>query len=220
MRKTENKSKVKRVVHVFIITLLFLTFIFDLSIRPIIKQIGKTASSNIISDLVSSSVTSALKKINTGDEMVTIEYTSDGIISSVVCNTAMINAISSRLTAEINNSLCSISDTSYKVRTGTLTGNAWLNGKGINVPFRLSHIGYPEISYTSEFESAGINQTKHRIVMHITVNVNTVVFPYKEVNEYKYDFIVSEIIIVGKVPDSYTNISGDDRDVISKINDY
>lgn len=216
-----QKEKRKSVLLIVIVSVLILILVFDISIKPILNQISDSISKNIVSEIISENVIQVMKDTNIAEKgLMTFNTSEDGVMTSAVCNSALLNAFSADILSEISNDLKSITSKKYKVSIGTMTNITALNGRGPKATFRLSHIGYPEITYVSEFESAGINQTKHRIIMNIKIKVNTVIFPYTDENEYSFDYIVSEAIIIGSVPDSFTEITGDSRDVISKINDY
>ena len=71
-------------------------------------------------------------------------------------------------------------------------------------------VGTVQIGLHSYFFSEGINQTLHRIVMRIETT-SEIMIPFKtETVRLTTDLLISEDVIVGKVPDSYiTGISED-----------
>ena len=89
---------------------------------------------------------------------------------------------------------------------GTLSGNQFLNNRGpkIRIELDISSAVYSKIS--SEFISAGINQTLHRITLTISTDIYFIMPWYRSSGGYQTEFILAETIIVGKVPDAYTNV--------------
>ena len=81
-------------------------------------------------------------------------------------------------------------------------------------------LGYVKSQLKSEFSEAGINQTLHKI----TLNVNATVTAIIPGNTTKFDvslnYIICDTVIVGNIPNGYTYITGDNRDIIPKVNDY
>ncbi|MNV98352.1 Sporulation protein YunB [compost metagenome] len=62
--------------------------------------------------------------------------------------------------------------------------------------------------FNSEFEQAGVNQTRHRIFLDVVCKVKIIAPFYINTQEYKNEIIVAETIIVGDTPATYYNING------------
>lgn len=63
------------------------------------------------------------------------------------------------------------------------------------------------VTYESKFESAGINQTRHKIYLKVEAKVRAVVpFQNKEIDVY-CEIPVAETIIVGKIPSTAIDFS-------------
>lgn len=65
-----------------------------------------------------------------------------------------------------------------------------------------------ETNIKSEFSSAGINQTLHRIYIEINCHVG-ILTVYKNADEdISTQVLLAEAVIVGNIPDSYYNLNG------------
>ena len=60
----------------------------------------------------------------------------------------------------------------------------------------------------SSFETAGINQTKHSLILEITAEVKVLAPFVSETEKYKNNIVIAETIIVSDTPSSYYNITG------------
>ena len=66
----------------------------------------------------------------------------------------------------------------------------------------MQPIGHVETKYSSEFESAGINQTRHKIYVKVKTTVR-VIIPLKSNDiEVTNEVPIAETIIVGKTPNT------------------
>ena len=66
-------------------------------------------------------------------------------------------------------------------------------------------IGIVSGKFESEFDSVGINMTKHSLFLYIDVHV-TIVLPVKAYDVHSINqVLLAESIIVGKVPEVYLN---------------
>ena len=71
---------------------------------------------------------------------------------------------------------------------------------------KMEQIGNINTSYDSVFESAGINQVRHKIYLDIEVKMRLIVPLASKDIDLTCEIPVSETIIVGKIPDTSVNI--------------
>lgn len=152
--------------------------------------------------------------------LVDISYTDDGRISSIQSNTALINRIKTATLDEINERLLSGEEITTELSAGTLSGISAFYGSGGSVEMVIEPTGYANAVFISEFTSAGINQTLHRIKMRATVSVAAFIPLYSVETEVEGDFLIAETVIVGNIPESYTHIISDDGDPINDLFNY
>ena len=72
----------------------------------------------------------------------------------------------------------------------------------------MSTIGDIQTDLKSEFSSAGINQTIHRIYLEVTCNV-VILTPFDTIEETIVNqVLLAEGVIVGNIPNTYYNLEG------------
>ena len=86
------------------------------------------------------------------------------------------------------------------VPVGWLTEKSIFYNLGPKINVKVEPIGNISINYESKFESAGINQTRHKIYLNISVTVRTIVPLHSQEIEVKCEVPVAETIVVGKIP--------------------
>ena len=69
----------------------------------------------------------------------------------------------------------------------------------------MESVGSSSAYFENEFVSAGLNQTKHNIVLHIDVYVSILLPGFTTATKVSNSFTVAETVIVGSVPDTYTS---------------
>ena len=206
---------------IFTIFILILTFIIgDAQIRPLIDKVSTYQGKIIASTIISKAVTDAL---NSGDfaydTLVKVTKNNNGYVSSIESNMLAINKLQAIITNEVNAQFKNISNETINLSTGTLSGFNFLYGKGPNITFKLEPVGYVESRLVSKFTSAGVNQTLHEIILEVDANISAVIPGFNTNVEIKSNYLIAETIVVGNIPESYTYITGDTRDDISKIMD-
>ena len=68
-------------------------------------------------------------------------------------------------------------------------------------------VGTVSVNFVTEFESAGINQTRHRISLEATASVQIVIPTGAAPVRVSASLPVAESILVGEVPQSYIQVS-------------
>ena len=97
-----------------------------------------------------------------------------------------------------------LSDTdinSSKIPLGTLTDFPFFVGEGPEITIKYSQQGSATVERKSQFESAGINQTIHRLYARVETNIYSVSPIETEITSFSFDYLLSETIIVGDVPE-------------------
>ena len=106
--------------------------------------------------------------------------------------------------------IVSLGDQGVTVPFGTVSGIPILAGKGPKLTLRFTPAGAVASTFSSEFTSAGINQTRHRINICLTASVR-VVLPGEAVKlVVRAEATIAENIIVGDVPNAYTNVANEE----------
>ena len=58
------------------------------------------------------------------------------------------------------------------------------------------------------------------MIMRTTVSVTAFIPMYSVETKVSGDFLIAETVIVGNVPESFTHVVSDDKDVVDAINDF
>ena len=160
-------------------------------------------------DAVILSVNSIVKDIMTGGdfdpgELVALEKDVSGSVTAVTTNVAAVNTLAARVLER------AVHQTAEKhitvgIPLGNLLGSTLLAGKGPSIPVELIMLSSSVAGFRSELTTAGINQTRHQILLDLKVGVS-LLMPWRTVGtEVDTEILVSETVIVGAVPKSYMN---------------
>ena len=70
------------------------------------------------------------------------------------------------------------------------------------------------------FTAAGINQTKHQILLDVTVQMSILLPGFRTSTQVSNEITVAETIIIGSVPDTYTYFSTTPEEAEQYAEDY
>ena len=172
-----------RLLLILTVFLLASDLMFGRAIRRTTRMQGNILASKALSE----SVLSVIEESGLSySELCQISYDENGKIASMVTAT---DALSGK-------------QNTVSLPLGTLIGTELLSGRGPNIPLRISALGYVQAACSSEFSSAGVNQTQHRIVVTVTATVNVYVPFYADNFTVTREFFIAETILVGEVPNT------------------
>ena len=139
-------------------------------------------------------------------DLIKINSTGDEKVTSVEFDTVELTKIKSGIISAVQNNINKSDAVVLEIPIGTISGNQYLNNRGpkIRIELQISSAVYSKIS--SKFMSAGINQTLHQITLTISADVHFIMPWYRSKGNFETDFLLAETIIVGEVPDAYTNV--------------
>jgi sporulation protein YunB len=116
-----------------------------------------------------------------------------------------INLLTRSLTKLAQNNLEQIGSNGIDIPLGSFSGMPILVGRGPTVNIKLVPIGSITSDFSSEFTTAGINQTNHRIYVTVVANVSVVLPTSNQTIQTSTQVLICENIIIGEIPSTYLN---------------
>ncbi len=217
-----NKIKFFLKMIVLVVMLLIAIIAIDRQIRPVIEKTARYHTQIIATKIINRAISDTIPKIKSQiADFTDLVKDQNGNVLAVSANSVSINHATSILTDSIVKNLKDIENEHIDMHVGTLSGVNFLSGRGPKLRFKLAPMGNVQSEVSSEFESCGINQSIHRIVLKLDVTISAFIPGYSIGCDVDYDYILSETVIVGNVPQAYTNVITDDpNSAIDDINDY
>jgi sporulation protein YunB len=197
-----KKRKIKTLIAVLI--LLSLAAFVVIRLRELVVQVALYTVTDIFTQTINEAIS---KKINDGsldyEDLITLEKDTDGNITALVTNSAKINLLQAEIT---NTVIAEISDqlaTTIEIPLGNVLGSTIFSNKGPNIPVEVLSVTNSSAEFKNEFAAAGINQTRHQIMLSIRLDIELLV-PGERVNTYvETEMVIAETVLVGDVPQTY-----------------
>ena len=189
--------------------------------KPILTNLAVARVNNLVNRIIVAAVNDA---VNSGavsyDALVSLEKDDAGRITALRSNMSEVNRLQSLIADDILQRLGEVSTSELSIPVGTLTGSALLAGRGPSVHVRMQAVGSTSASFRNDFTSAGINQTKHQILLHIDVYMGILLPGFSASTRVSNEISVAETVIVGGVPQSYTSFSTMPEELEQYAKDY
>ena len=189
--------------------------------EPILVSMATARVSNTVNRIVVEAVNDAIQggEIDYG-VLVEFEKDAEGHVTALKSNMAAFNRLQSRIADDILLRLSEVSTTTLAIPIGTLTGSSLLAGRGPALKVKMQSVGSTTASFRNTFGSAGINQTRHQILLDVQVNMSILLPGFRTSTKVNNEISVAETVIVGSVPENYTYFSTGPNEIDDYAEDY
>ena len=220
-RRLDRRALLRVLALLLAVSLLALTLTATARMRPLLESLATTRVSNTVNRIIFEAVNEAIQNGDISYErLISLEKDSEGKITAVHSNMAAFNRLQAQILDIILAKIDQVSARELSIPIGTLTGSALLAGRGPRIRVRMESVGSSTARFNNQFESAGINQTKHQIILEVEVSVAVLLPGFTTATKVSTAVTVAETVIVGAVPDTYTYFSTTPDTYEEDLKDY
>lgn len=209
MKKAKNKRlslKAKAYICLGCVLFFILTVFlyFNFIVGPLVVEVSRAQVDSIATTAVSDAIYDVIQEQGYSyQDFIDVEYATDNTVSSITADAIELNNFARELSTVIQIYLDKVVEHSIGVPLGTFTGITALSGIGPKVTINIVPIGSVITSFSSSFESAGINQTKHSLYIDANITISVILPLTTKHVDFVTQVLICENIIVGKVPEFY-----------------
>lgn len=188
------------------------------ALRPVIKRVAESRANSVATQFINTAVNEQLTKMDLEyQDMVELERDEQGNILAVRTRMAAVNRFQTEISLAVQAAIDTYGAQRLNIPLGTLTGAALLDSRGPDVPLSITMTGSMDTVITSSFEEAGINQTRHQLLLTVSADTCAAVPWYGISTRVEVEFILTETVLVGKVPESYTHVIAGSSSMIDEF---
>ena len=205
--KLKRRRKiVQKIVAIFtamvIVALAIALWVYWKSMTPTILDIAQVQVKAQTTQAVNEAVLSVLQGVDYAD-FVTVEKNSQNEVVLITANSNSVNQLARNASIVTQGKINTLFQQAISIPLGTLSGIPLLSQLGPVVNIVIDPVGTVQCSFVSHFETAGINQTLHRIYLNVSSTVDVIIPSSHQVVQIETPILVCETVIVGKVPDTF-----------------
>lgn len=193
----------------FLVAIIFIIVVFNIilgffnnRVMPSIIETATMMAKSQTLDIINKKSVDILSQEFKYDQMIKIEKDKDGNIILVQSDSIKLNYIAAELATECNKELSDMNNATIKVPFGWLSNKSAFYNIGPKITVEIQPIGNISTNYESKFESAGINQTRHKIYLNVVAKIRLKLPLQNQDIEVSTQIPVSDTIIVGKIPNT------------------
>jgi len=184
--------------------------IIDNSVRPTILSLSESRLRALAVQAMNESVRENIGSQVSYSDLIEIQKDNEGNIILVNANAAVMNNLAAATAITAQEKIQNLGKQGISIPIGTIIGGQLLSGRGPSIVVQFEPVGSITTNFKTDFEDAGINQTRLKIYLILDTTLRIVVSSTSQTVEISSQVLVSETIIVGDVPQSYVNVDNTD----------
>lgn len=190
--------------------------------QPVVLRYAESIAETIMLNSANEAVVNVLSKEDYDfKEIAVLTKNDNDEIISLETDTYKVNFLKSLISNEISHIISDKERYTVAIPVGTFLANTYTTGLGPDINFKMQMTSTAFVDFEHEFRSAGINQVLHRVVVKIKICGSLIVAGYKKSITTETSAIASQTVIVGKIPQNFTNVIEEESDnTAGLINDY
>lgn len=161
-------------------------------------------------ETINRAVKQAMRQGVTYEELIDAQMDAQGRVSMLRANTMRMNELASQTALLAERELGSAENQVVEIPLGAALGVSFLSGFGPRLEVQILPVGAVHTSFDTEFETAGINQTRHKIFLNLRATVSLIVPTGSQLVEVTSTVPIAESIIVGEVPESFVDVNNEE----------
>lgn len=186
-----------------------ITGFLEARLRPMVVTAAQAQAQNRLSAVMEGAILDRLGEAGTTySDFVTIQRDEAGEIAALTTDTAALNRLRAELMGAALDALEGVDVSQIQIPLGSLLDFDLVWGLGPTMKVHAMTVGTVEGEFSSEFSSAGVNQTLHKIGLDLEVPL-TLMLPGGAVETVcRTSVPVAETVIVGQVPQVFLQNAG------------
>jgi sporulation protein YunB len=191
----------------FIIILLFIILYIKHLLIPVVVENTKKQIQTFATKSINIAVAETMNQNFSYGELINVVKDNSNNVSYIEANSVRINLLSKSMSKVVMSNFLELAKRPIKISLGSFSGISILAGYGPKIAYQVNPYGEVFCFFSSKFDSAGINQTYHKLYLNVKINVY-VVLPFDSLSmNSESQVLLSETLIVGRIPEVYLNSS-------------
>lgn len=162
--------------------------------------------------LVNETVSNAMnQKDGRFEQLIVMDKDAAGNVQSIHTDVTKLNLLRATIADEILSRLAEENQIEVQVPLSNMMGLTVLSGIGPRISVQVIPLSELQVEFQDSFEQAGINQTKMQVMMQLHISVGIMAPTLQRTVQIDAAVPVAQAVIVGGVPESYTQIAGSEK---------
>lgn len=172
-------------------------------LRPVFQQVAAAYIRQDVQELISQVISEEILQHCGYGDLIHLERDKEGRVSVMTTDMVQVNRLRQDVVTKTGNLLGEQSAREFAIPLGSLTNIAAFSNKGLKIPVEVELNGVVQVELEHEFTDAGINQSRHQIILKLEIPLTVVLSGKAWEETVSSNILVGETVIVGAVPQTY-----------------
>jgi len=201
-----KKGRVIRLCLVILLTVVALGMLLERNLEGVILDMAHARAEAMAVEYMHQAVRDVMGDSVAYEDMITVRTDQAGKITMLAANAVRMNDLATVTALKAQAKLESAEAQSISIPLGAALGVPFLSALGPRVQVKIVPVSAVSAAFSTEFESAGINQTRHKIYLSLHTTVRLVIPSGAKQVSLQSQVLIAESIVVGEVPESYVQV--------------
>lgn len=203
-----NKRGILYIAVVILILIAASVIFIEFRMKYIRSEISEFTAKNKAASAILNGVEETVNEANMYySDIVELECDDGGNVKSIQTDTAKLNTVSNAVNRNVDKRISEMKSVPVKIPVSSFFGDEIFSGLGPELTFFVTMTGSASTKFSNAFNSVGVNQTRHQILLDISVDVYVIFGKKIEKYNVKSNVCIAESIIVGATPDALAQLS-------------
>lgn len=185
----------------------FLIWTINRQLMPIVSSMATTKVSNAVTQELEKAVNDYISSQDLSyNDIISLEKDDTGAVTALTSNMVRLNSMRNTILNEVVSSIDKLDSAEISIPIGNITGISFLSGRGMTLPVQVISVGTARAAFDQVFTAVGINQTRHQIMLNVTVSVSILIPGDTITTNVSTQVCAAETVIVGGVPQTYLQV--------------
>ena len=209
MANRETLRKTRRILVLIVLVMVALSLLAEQNLSKTLLDLSYAQAYSIAMETINQAAQDTMRDVRY-DELFTVGQDANGHVTMLNANTPRMNAISTQIALLAQQRLAELENEPILIPFGAVFGVKFLAGSGPKIAVNVIPVGAVGTEYETEFQSAGINQTRHKVSLVVHTTIRLILPTGSQRVDVTGMVPVAENIIVGEVPDSFVDVANQD----------
>lgn len=208
-KEKKRPGRARRLLRGAVIILLLLSavlLLLEKNLETVILDMAHAQAEAMAVEYINEAVRDVMGGTISYEDMMTVRSDGQGRVTMLQANAVRMNELATTTALRAQERLTSADAQSVSIPLGAALGVPFLSALGPRVQVRIVPVSAVTAAFSTEFESAGINQSRHKIYLSLHTTVRLVIPSGAKQVKVGSQVLIAESIIVGEVPQSYVNV--------------
>ena len=176
------------------------------SLSAALTSMAEARARQLAADALNGALQYMLDRTLTYADFVDVRADGQGRVELLAANTMLMDALAAEAVAQAQARIAALGEKGVELPLGAALGSGVFSGAGPRVRFAVVPVGTVTADFVTEFQTAGINQTRHTIFLEAEARVQIVIPTGSAPISVRARLPIAESILVGEVPESYIQV--------------